>query len=494
MFKILKNFRILLILTIVVGVFFLFRTSQASNSIIRGAAWWANQDSYLYFNCQDDIMGDRLDVNYNLCGGTATVTNGTCGIAPHAFHFYASPCTSLVHKVLIASNGNFSGQAWNYAQGKVDFEGTTTPDNYSFNSNCPQPLTCDSAHNCIACYNDNNQKVYGWARVENSGAWINLNPATTTPVQLKSWNQASSTSPYYSLDPGDFIGFATTTSSNLSFNCYSAGGSYGCTDYKVYISNLQIGHLSAPNWTYADACTSSALEARLSWTLKSGSSSANSFWPIDYQTAFEVILSTTNSTSSLVFDSGIQLGSASQYVVDKNNFKGFNYNTEYYWWVRLRDQNSVWTPWYQFGGTTEHNGLNDIITNNQGSTHTSPANAKTFKTYRHEFPSPYFTWSPYAVQVASSTKFTSDSQYYTDSNPNLAQNCTGSNCLYQWTTDDSGALISSPTNSTTSITFFTASNTTVNLQVSDTNNYTCSTSTTLLINYGLPIWREVKAQ
>ncbi len=491
------KFIVILMVTFLVSGFLFINSSQASTSILRGSAWWANQSSYLYFNCQDDLIGGRLDIPYNLCGNVLINANPlVCNSTEPLFRFYSAPCSTLVHQVDVASNGNFSGKAWNYAQGLVDFFGTTPP-NYNFNTNCSQPLTCTATNNCTACYNENTQQVYGWAQVEKTGEWLNLHPATSSPVQIKSWNLASSTNPYYtSLNPGDFLGYATTTSSNLSFNCLNTSSNgAACTSYKVYISNLQIGHLSAPNWSTSDACSASALEARLEWKLKSGGSFFNSSWPgIDYQIAFRVIINTANSTSSPVFDSGIVPGSATQYIVNKSKFPNFNYNTSYYWWIQLEDQKGDWTPWYQFGGTTEHNGLSDtIFPAGMGTTQSNP-NAKTFQTYRHEFPTPVFTWSPTKILVSQPIDFTSipNSKYYTDSSPALAQGCSGTNCYYLWTTDSTEALISSSTNATTSINFGSATGTKVTLKLTDTNSYSCSTSTTLQVKYGLPLWREVK--
>lgn len=498
--KIKQEIKIIFISTFLVIIFFVIKNAQAATSTIRGAAWWGSQSSYLYFNCADDVVGDRLDVLNNLCGGSLYYFNNPyCGTGLYVFHFYSAPCSSSQHQVYINSNGNFSGSAWNYAKGIITFDGTTTPDNYDFNlpanGNCP---ACTASNNCLACYNENTQKVYGWAHAADN-SWINLNPATTSPVQIKSWNVASSTSLGYInsdyLKPGDFIGYATTSSDiydSLSFNCLSAGGGNGCTTYKIYISNLQIGHLSASNWNYSQAC-GGALLANLSWDLKSGGSAPNGSWPkIDYQTGFQVIVSTNNSTTTgFIYDSGLQSGSAQSFEINKTNFPAFTYDTNYYWWVRLRDQNNNWTEWYQFGATDGHNGPADTITD-LGNTYSSP-DAKTFKTYKHEFPSPYFTWSPYTVLVASSTEFTSipDSRYYISGTP---QACSGSNCLYLWTTNDTGALISNATSATTSITFFSVATTTVSLELRDTDNYFCSTSTALVINYDLPIWREVKAR
>ena len=489
-----RQLGIIFVLTVLIGVFGLTLTTKATDSILRGEAWWPSQKSYLYFNCLDDVVGDRLDVLHNMCGiPYFSYNNAYCGTGSFAFHFYAPPCSWSQHRVIINQDGDFSGQAWNYAQGFVSFNGTTTPDNYSFNTNCPKPSSCTSATDCLACYNDQTQKVYGWARTEN-GTWINLNPATSSPTQIKNWNPSVLTSPFSSyLNPGDFIGYASDSSSDyLSFNCLNNDPNTSCNSYKVYISNLQVGHMSAPNWTASDACSNSALEAQLDWSLKSGSTRPNPNWPIDYQTGFRIIINTKNSTSSPVFDSGVVNSSATQYIVNKN----LNYNTDYYWFLKLRDNKGNWTQWYEFGAMDGHDGLTDTITtdaagNPMGHTYTNP-DVKTFSTYKHAFPEPYFDWSPSKIFVGSTTTVWSTS------------NCYQNNCHYLWTVNgdpdarfydnDQGSGTATSSASSTYVIFHYATSTSLNLQVSDGDGYSCSTSTDFNVNYVLPIWREIKAQ
>lgn len=464
---------------LVIGLFFVVKNAHAATSTVRGAAWWNDQYRYLYFDCLDDVTGDQLDVEGNLYAYPE----------PRGFHFYSTPCSNLVHHVSIDNNSNFSGSAWNYSKGLVSFDATETPpDGYGFNSKCPH--TCNLSNNCWACYLESEQKVYGWMRVVSDGTWIKLDSAMTTPVKIQSWDYLNnSVLPGHGIEPGDFVGYATSTAGDLSFNCESEGGGSGnCAtrDYKVYISSLQVGHLSAPNWSYGQACGDTALKAVLKWYTKSGT-----------QAGYEVVVNDTDnlSTSTAVCWSGVKTPSiAAQYIIPNTDpyCLTLNYNTNYYWWIRLfylEDSEYKPTEWYQYGVNDGHNGELDEQTSGDPD-----GNIKTFTTYKHEFPSPYFTWDPYDVLVGTTTDFTSNSQYYTSSNPTLPQSCSGSNCLYLWATTDPEALIGSSTNATTSIIFYHATGTGVSLNVTDADNYVCSTSTTLNINYDLPIWREVKAQ
>lgn len=448
---------------------FVAQKAQAATSTVRGIGWWGDNYKEVYFDCQDDKIGDHLDDPGNLYHLPL----------PYGFHFFANPCTYLQHHVSIDSNSNFSGQAWNPTKGLISFSGTSTPpDNYtSTTANCPN--TCKASNSCWSCYNETQQKVYGWARVDTSGEWIQLDPATTTPTSIQTCN-ATSVLPGYTIAPGDFVGNASSTLSTLIFNCLNDPGSGNCTtrNYKVYISSLGIGNLSAPNWSYSQACMGTARGATLKWCTKSGT-----------QSAYEIAVSPTNtlSTSTAVCWSGIQPYSAvRQYNLPNSDPTCglLAYNTAYYWWIRLYDQTGTPTQWYQYFGNSASDTDGNIDNN-----------ALTFSTYKHEFPTPYFTWSPYSVLVGSSTIFNAlTSRYFTTASPNSSVACSGSFCNYLWTNTDPGATTSASTLATTSIVFNLATGTTVSLKVTDNENYYCSSSTILSINYDLPIWREIKAK
>ena len=465
------------------AVFFAPQIVRAAESPVRGAAWWGDQYQYVYFDCLDDVTGARLDTPGNL--------------APPGFSFHSLPCTDIIHHVTLNSDNNFSGDAWNETLGFISFSGNSTPpeDGYGFNSHCPS--TCNSSNNCWACYSPTDQKVYGWAQVDSNGNWLKLNSATTTPVKLQGWDLANPVLPGHGVQPGDFVGDASSQLGWLSFNCESELGGLGnCAerDYKVYLSDLQIYLLSAPNWSYSEACDSgTALRAVLKWYTSSG-----------LQAGYEIVVNDSPSFATTTGDyvcwSGVKMSSvATHYTVPAVDpyadpyCPSLDYATNYYWWIRLyyfEDGEYQPTPWYQYGTADNHNGLLDEQTAGDPDD-----NIQTFTTYNHEFPTPFFTWSPFNVLVGSSTDFTSvGSEFYSSGSPTLPQSCYGANCRYQWVTNDASALIGSTTGATTSITFFHVATTTVTLSVTDSDNYVCSLSTPLRINYGLPIWREVKAE
>ena len=478
-----KNNKLFLSLAAVffIASFFVAGNVSAATSTVRGAAWFGDQYKYVYFDCLDDVTGDRLDVEGNLT-------------TPPGFRFFATPCTAIVHHVSIGSNNNLSGDAWNHSLGFISLDGTDMPPDggASISANCPS--TCNPSNNCWACYNPADQRIYGWGRLDTTDDWIRLDSAAVIPVKNQNWDYlGASVLPGHNIEPGDFVGDASSDLGTLSFNCESeldGAGNCAVRDYKVYISNLQIGHLSAPNWSFNEACSGGALKAVLKWDLRSGT-----------QAGYEVVVNDSPSFATSTGDytcwSGVKTPAvASQYIIPNTdiNCQDLVYNTNYYWWVRLyylEDGEYIPTPWHQFGVVDDHNGLAD------GQTDGNPdGNSQTFSTYLHEFSTPYFTWTPYDVLVATSTEFEAltGSKFYTSSDPTLPQSCFGTNCRYLWSTNDPLAIISAPTGATTSIMLFSATGTTVSLQLTDPDDYVCTMSTVIRINYGLPIWREVKAE
>ena len=484
---------------------------------VHGAAWWGDELKFIYFNCNDYEAGSRFDRAENFRDLPE----------PRGFKFFISGCT-IDHGVHIDNNGNFFGAAFNHNKGMINFGGSSTPVSISeaqrdsFKNNCLNPSLCTAVNFCSACYNSQDQKIYGYAQASSTGDLIRLDsnlgsgPPLENDLQLKSWNLSSSTNPYYSaIEPGDFVGHASSTVAgvrrSLSFNCLSEYGSddggscalEGRDNYKVYIRNPEVGRMTAPNWPYESACSpGNARRAILKWTLKSGS-----------HDGYEVRVTRTDdvnaSGADLICDSGYKAGSALQYAIPNSGdtrcttISSLDYDADYYWFVRLYYvENSIMqeTQWYQFGANDGHEGeLYDI--DNGPSSITNPP--KTFTTYRHEFPTPYFTWDPLEIEVgATTTIFTAltpgnQSKYYSATSPGAPIDCDegGLNCNYSWSVTGNVSDISNPTAATTTITFHETSVANVNLRVTDSSEYFCIRTTAISnINYGLPIWREVKAE
>lgn len=424
------------------------------NDNVRGLA--DSLHGYISFNCLDDDFAGHFVFTF-------------------PFRFNVPPCSFSQHGVNLNLSNNFSGLAWNPSLGFIEFGATSTPpDNYaSTNANCLNQ--CNAGNSCSACYNEVDQRVYGWAQIVSTGEWIELNSTVAPPTTM-----TNSAMP----QPGIFSGYASSSFGAISFNC-SNNGSCGTFDHKVYLWKLEIEDMSAPNWSFNEACTSGARRAVFKWSRRSGT-----------QTAYRVIINTTNSTSSHIFDSGILPGDALQ-LTCPGPLCGFNpaYNTSYYWWLQLWNEAGESTEFFQFD--TNIYGDGSLTDNEDYNKAVNPDDYNlTFTTYRHEFPTPYFTWSPFEITVSSTTDFVSNSHYYSSAFPDSnAQNCVDGTCQFLWQVSDGAAIIANATRSTTSIIFINKNPKTVSLRITDPDLYICSTSSPVLtINFNLPIWKEVKAE
>ncbi|MDD3285689.1 MAG: hypothetical protein PHG95_03600 [Patescibacteria group bacterium] len=430
-----------------------FEVARASvNENIRGLA--SSSQGYISFNCLDDDFAGRFPFTFT-------------------FQFNVPPCSFSQHGVNLNFDNTFSGLAWNSSLGFIDFGSSTTPPapNYDFNVNCQNP--CNAGNNCIACYNDENERVFGWAYVIGTDDWIELNSAIMPETTITN---------YLAPQPGIFSGYASSSFGAIMFNCAN-NGSCGTFDHKVYIWKLDLKEMSAPNWSFSDACSQGARRATFKWLRRGG-----------IQTAYRVVLSTTNSTSSPAYDSGQIAGSASQLVCPgpSCSFQPA-YGTSYYWWLQLWDENGQPSELFQFD-TNTFGVLTDNIAANSINNPTNPN--LTFTNYKHEFPTPYFSWSPTDIIVGSSTDFVSNSHYYTAASPGSnPQLCVDGICQFLWQISDGAGDISNATQSTTTIVFWNNNPKSVSLQIIDPDLYTCSTSSPVLtINFQLPIWKEVKAE
>jgi hypothetical protein len=442
--------KIFLSLLIFSAVFLLYPKNEVQANASHNIRGWAYNSSYGYIsmNCLDDNFAGRFTFTF-------------------PFTFFITPCSLSQHGVHLDVNNNFSGQAWNSILGFIDFNGATAPD-YLFEASCQS--ACNAGNNCTACYNENTEKVYGWARVVNTGDWIKLNDVATSPtVGITNYNAGT---------PGIFSGYASSTISGIgqaiSFNCTN-DGSCGTNPYAVRIGPLEVRQLIAPNWTPQQVCDSRITnKAVMSWNRRSGT-----------QGAYQIIVNNVNSTSTPFYNSGKIMSSANQAIVT-----GLNLNQAYYWFVQLWDTAGSSTPWYQFD-TNKAGIVKDVLTDNNFR-NGQIGNSKTFATYKHNFPLPSFTYPAGEIAIGTSTPFNGIiSSYYNDGQE--LKPCSGGICVYKWSViGDDRAVINSTTTASTTIIFGRATSTTVKLELTDDAPYTCSTSTVLSVNYALPLWKEIK--
>lgn len=391
-------------------------------------------------------------------------------------------CSSSNYGVSIdLTAGHFSGYAWSPNVGWISFNQTGAPD-YIFNSSCATAGSCVAASNCTACYNWTDSKVYGWAKILTMGdnGWIKFNDTWSNGVSI---NQAT----------GNFSGWAWNANGDksgigwLSFNCSNDSPACGSSNYKVagdVNRPPSATALNAPNWSFAEAGQYGALKAKVGWTFSDPDAGQHEY-------AYQIIVNTSNSISSPVFDSGQCLGynnPTSKCKIDVgvgqfpvNSAMTLNYNTPYYWWVKVWD--NYITP--KVSTLAQYNTAADT-NNNDGA-------PLTFTTYKHEMPAPGFTHFPDQPSRTEQVKFTNTSQVYLSSAPNTAVNCTSDQCTYLWTTTV-GASINDAATTSPIITFNSAGNSTVTLKVTDNDGYYVSTSDIININAQLPKWKEVKPE
>ncbi|MFH1254942.1 MAG: hypothetical protein V1667_00475, partial [bacterium] len=354
---------------------------------------------------------------------------------------------------------NFSGYAWSSNVGWISFSETNPPDNYAFNSNCPS--VCNSSNSCTACYNSSDGKVYGWGKILSmgSGGWIKLNGTWSNGVSIDGVT-------------GNFSGWAWNANDDktgigwVSFNCSNESPACASSNYKVVgdiNSPPSASGLNAHNWSFSQAAQYGALKAKLGWIFSDPDAGQSEY-------AYQIIANTSNSIVSPVFDSGQCLGynnptskckidaGVDQFPLDLA--MALNYNTAYYWWVKVWDNNAS----HKSSSLVQYNSAID-----------TPAEADdgsplTFTTYKHEMPIPDFTYFPNDPSKGEQAEFTNKSKVYLSSAPSTAIDCSDSLCSYLWTAT-AGASINDAATTSPIIIFNSSGNCAVTLKVTDNDGY-----------------------
>jgi len=449
------------------------KISKASSSDnVTGWAWNSNI-GWVSFNCTNDSPVPCEDSNYGVSIDPAT--------------------------------GHFSGYAWSSSIGWISFNDINPPDSYAFNTNCATAGSCAAGGNCTACYNQADNKVYGWGKILTLGdnGWIKLSGSWANGV---------------SVDPatGDFSGWAWNANTDksgigwLSFNCTNDSPACGSSNYKVTGDVNRPPSaiaLNAPNWSFAEAAgVLGALNARLGWTFSDPDAGSS-------QSAYQIIVNTSDSTVTPlpIFDSEKCLGYQSCEPVatcDPNKCRvdnglsgttifplsstdGLQYNTAYYWWIMVWDNNNVASTLAQYNSAQD-----TPLEADDGS-------PLTFTTYKHEFPEPGATKFPENPSRGEKVKFTDTSKIYLTGDPTTAVpylgNCLSDPCALLWTLPD-GALFddsisgNDEATSTPTIIFNNAGSNSLTLRVTDNDGYYSSAPISVIVNAELPKWREVKPE
>ena len=419
-------------------------TSASASDNVSGWAWNANS-GWISFNCTND----------------------------------SPACGSSNYGVSIdLDTGDFSGYARSSNVGWISFNRGDTGDPPG------QPYKNGSI---LANYNFTTGEVSGWAKILSMGddGWVKLRkfPAdggSDYGVSINPANGDASGWAWNANDGGSGIGW-------VSFNC-SNDDSCGVSPYKV-IADInrppRVADLTAPNWSFSEAGQYGALNAKLGWTFNDPDADAS-------ESAYQIIVNTVNNINNPVLDSGKCLGynnpsanckiDAGVGLFPLSSAMTLNYNTAYYWWVKVWDN---------------HDAVSELTQYNTASDYPAEADdgaAKTFTTYRHEMPDADFTFFPTAPSLDEEVKFYDNSKVYLDGAPSTPVVCASAICAWSWSATGAQFKDSDTSTSTPTITFTSAGNSTVTLTVTDNQGYQNSKSQVININASLPKWKEVKPE
>lgn len=235
--------------------------------------------------------------------------------------------------------------------------------------------------------------------------------------------------------------------------CAAYGCSYSVTNHRTVQSNCslvngQCGYVAVPppgspqaTWTY---CIDS-LHPTLNWTYSDGTQS--SYW---------IQIDNTNASfPSPEVDTGEIISSNHSYATTYS----FNWNTKYWWRVKVKNQQGIWSDW---------------------------SNTVSFTTPKHAYPKPDFSYSPSEPYMNEITQFTDQSVAYGSGSPIKA---------WAWTFQDGSPSNSTVQNSQSE--FISGGSKTITLGVKDSDNYECGISSSAytaskIVNVAFKVnWKEI---
>ena len=439
----------------------------SSNRNIAGEARIVDLDEYIYTSCHD---------------------YGDC--EPDNMH-------NVILDILTL---NFSGYA-SSSQGWVSFESEETPPDDSFRDNCLYECNSTSTPACTACYNPEDNNVYGWAQLVSSGDWLELNGAEIGDVSNVRIGAMEGSTQFRGSAHSDDLG-------EVIFNCVDDGDiDCASNDYHVRLVDHFLPEaydLKAPNQSTSTRTSddgslchpdTSVRDITLEWAVRDESDDS-------YIRAFEVRIATTSNV-----DNYFATASDTRRLWDEDT-ASFSFNWEdsidykqsYYWWVRVYDTFGFNSGWVQF----DHDeGEGHELTNNREENFYENAIDPylTFTTYKHEFPNPYIYWEPhygddYPTQEQYTFLSATSSHIYADEDGSRATPVTFATSSYESLTWRAGVnpervnFLGATSTPTTSARFL-YSTSTIELEIEDLSGYTCATSTVFDVDV-MPLWEEVK--
>ncbi len=295
---------------------------------------------------------------------------------------------------------------------------------------------------------------------------------------------------------GDFSGWAWNGNDNnigvgwISFNskdCDTDGdgtidnsncGSGSIGSYKVTAILNQAPTIITTDAPLADYCSQPINTASLNWSYYDPDG--------DSQSAYQIVFNNADNTTSPLLNTGrctsqggncLVAADATTFPISNIPTINLSLNTTYYWWITVWDSKGA--PSTQYAG-------------------------KIFTTPAHQYPVPYFIWTPNNPSAGEEVNFqgadsSNLSQYFDNFGAHYCDD--SSNCVYKWTFNDANnPLVSytggSDTSSSTTIIFPAKATVHAALTVTDNSNgYHCSTSTSpndIGLKNKLPKWIETK--
>jgi hypothetical protein len=391
-----KKLLFLIIPLIIFGIFLVSEVRAGTADNVSGYAWSENI-GWISFNC----------TNQDTC---ATVDYGVD---------------------INETTGEFSGYAWSENIGWIDFAPAgpypTTP-NYSACLDFPgSGQTCDDL--------PGTNKVGGWARALAYGdgwdGWIKLRDTdygvdfTPQSGELSDWAWGS-----------DVVGW-------ISFNC-SNQDVCATSNYKVVTTAKLPPTVSTAGETWFHCSYKGKSIPVLHWNYSDGTQAA--YWvQID---------DTSAGFPSPEVDTGEILSSSQSYTADSYVF---NWDTKYWWRVKVKNQDGVWSKW---------------------------SNVDDFNTPLHAYPYPDFTWEPPEPTQGEVVIF----------DPDTSETFGGTDIsTYFWNiVEGNGAFVdeTSPNSQYPHIVFETEINK-VTLEITDTDGYSCeSAAKEITASLPLPEYKE----
>jgi hypothetical protein len=335
-----------------------------------------------------------------------------------------------------SSSGDFSGYAWSENLGWISFNRSDTGD---------PPSNPYKNSGAIARLNPGNGEVKGWARVLSIGGgwdgWIRF--CDNTVAKCSGANQIAKVN-----SDGSWQGWAW--------------------------SDMVVGWISLADVIYNAAPNKPSLSSDISYCSGlAGIGLVNFSWDYqdpdnDPQAYYQIQVERTSYPAGLLVDCQVsqtvssgQQGTSAVRIVssptaalcDLPSFVGdIDYNASFRAKVRVKDSDGLWSDW---------SGWLD------------------FSTQSHASPFVDFSWSPQNPAVGEKTLFSDESIAY------------GGAVISGWSWTFSDATPTASSEQDPEVVFASAGTKNITLVVSDSHGFSCSDSTSLILQLSFPKWKEI---